>query len=198
MTRQETAKIVGVLMGYYPDTFKSMSDEQTKMFVEIWQKSFEDEPYSSVSVAVWDFIQNSTDDFMPRVGKIKAIMTEHRFENVPNEMEAFEILIKARKKLNTYAPISDTDSYSTLPEPIKKAIGGRQGFMSIGVLNSDSEQYSVEKSHFMKQYKSEIEKQKRDSKRPKWLEQAISDNALLLEQKIDANVKAITDGKESV
>ena len=50
----------------------------------------------------------------------------------------------------------------------------------------------------MKQYKSEIDKEKRDSKRPKWLEQAISDNALLLEQNKNENVKAITDGKESV
>ena len=172
-----------------------MSDEQMKMLVEIWQKSFEDEPYSSVSVAVWDFIQNSTDDFMPRVGKIKAIMTEHRFENEPNEMEAFEILIKARKKLNTYAPSNKEYSFETLPETIKKAIGGRQGFVSIGILNSDSESYSVEKSHFMKQYKDEVEKLKRNSTRPRWLEKAIS-NALLSETKNEGKVKAITDGKE--
>lgn len=195
MTKSEASKIVGVLMGYYPDTFKGMSDDQMKMLVEIWQKSFEDEPYSSVSVAVWDFIQTSTDDFMPRVGKIKSIITEHRFENEPNEMEAFEILIKARKKLNTYAPSNKEDSFETLPETIKKAIGGRQGFVSIGILNSDSESYSVEKSHFMKQYKDEVEKLKRNSKRPRWLEKAIS-NALLSETKNEGKVKAITDGKE--
>ena len=80
MTKSEASKIVGVLMGYYPDTFKGMSDDQMKMLVEIWQKSFEDEPYRSVSVAVWDFIQTSTDDFMPRVGKIKAIMRMNRMK----------------------------------------------------------------------------------------------------------------------
>ena len=195
MTRAETAKIVGVLMGYYPDTFKSMSDEQTKMFVEIWQKSFEDEPYDSVSVAVWDYIQNSTDDYMPRVGKIKAIITEHRFENVPNEMEAFEILIRARKKFNIYATSSDDGSYSTLPDAIKRAIGGKQGFISIGLLDTESDSYSIEKTRFMKQYKSEIEKQKRDSNRPMWLAEAISERALRLDNGNSAKVKAITDGK---
>ncbi len=194
MTRAETAKIVGVLMGYYPDTFKAMSDEQMKMFVEIWQKSFEDEPYDAVSVAVWDFIQNSTDDYMPRVGKIKAIITEHRFESVPNEMEAFEMLIKARKKYNIYAPMSDDDSYATLAEPIKRAIGGRQGFISIGVLNQESESYSIEKTRFMKQYKSEIERQKKESNRPMWLSEAISERSLRLEQWNGEKVKAITDG----
>lgn len=181
-------------MGYYPDTFKGMTDDQMKMLVEIWQKSFEDEPYSAVSVAVWDFIQTSTDDFMPRVGKIKAIMTEHRFENEPNEMEAFEILMKARRKLNTYAPSSDADSYATLPDTIKRAIGGRQGFISIGVLNRESDSYSVEKSHFMKQYRDEIEKLKRDSKRPQWLDKAIS-KALLSETNSGEKVKELTDGK---
>jgi hypothetical protein len=196
MNRQETAKIVGVLMGYYPDTFKAMSDEQMKMFVEIWAKSFEDEPYSTVSLAVWDFIQNSTDDFMPRVGKIKAIITEHKFENEPNEMEAFEILIKARKKYNAYSHSYDNDSYSSLPETIKRAIGGRTGFVSIGTLNYESDSYSVEKSHFMNQYRQEVEKEKRNSKRPQWLEKAIKDNTLLLESKNAEKVKGLIDGSK--
>lgn len=196
MNKQETAKIVGVLMGYYPDTFKSMSDEQTKMFVEIWAKSFEDEPYSTVSLAVWDFIQNSTEDFMPRVGKIKAIITEHKFENEPNEMEAFEILIKARKKYNAYAPSNDNDSFSSLPDSIKRAIGGRQGFISIGTLNYESDSYSVEKTHFLNQYRKEIEREKRNSKRPQWLDKAIKENALLLETNNTEKVKALNDGSK--
>lgn len=191
MNKQEASKIVGVLMGYYPDTFKSMSDEQTKMFVEIWQKSFADESYSTVSIAVWDFIQTSTDDFMPRVGKIKEIIAENRFQNVPNEMEAFEILMSARRRYNTYASSSTTDTYETLPDAIKSAIGGRQGFMSIGFLNMESESYSIEKTHFMKQYKSAIEKQKRNFKRPQWLDKAIKENALLLESKQGNEVKAL-------
>lgn len=186
MTNTETAKIVGVLMGYYPDTFKSMTDEQTKMFVTIWQKSFEDESYEDVSTAVWDFIQTSTDDFMPRVGKIKAIMANHRFEQLPNEMEAFEILIKARKKYDYYSSNAQMSEFDSLPEPIKRAIGGKQGFIAIGFLNKETEQYSIEKTHFMKQYRVEIEKQKKESSRPKWLTEKITAKSML----------ALTDGKE--
>ena len=47
----------------------------------------------------------------------------------------------------------------------------------------------------MKQYKDEVEKLKRNSKRPRWLEKAIS-NALLSETENEGKVKAITDGKE--
>ena len=196
MTREETAKIVGVLMGYYPDTFKNMSDEQTRMFIEIWQKSFADESYKEVSVAVWDFIQSSTDDFMPKVGKIKQIIREHRFEDVPNEMEAFEIMIRARKRYNMYAPISDKDEYETLPEPIKRAVGGRQGFLTIGILNTESESYSVEKTHFMKQYRAEIERAKKEATRPLWLQQAIKKAVAELSDGNEKSAKGITDGKK--
>lgn len=194
MNKKEAAKIVGVLVGYYPDTFKSISDEQMQMFVEIWQKSFEDNTYEEVSLAVWDYIQNSTDNFMPRVGRIKSIMSEHEFESVPNEMEAFEILIKARQRYNIYAPISSEDSYGTLPEPIQNAIGGRKGFISIGLLNTETESFSIEKTHFMQQYKREIEKTKRKANRPKWLNQAIARN-MLNRLGSEEKLKEITDGK---
>lgn len=196
MTTAEAAKIVGVLMSYYPDTFKSMNDEQTKTYITIWQKSFDDFEYKDVSLAVWDFIQNSTDDFMPKVGKIKQIINDQKFEGVPNEMEAFEVLMRARKKFNRYAPISDDDEYGTLPEPIKKAIGGRQGFMRIGDLNTETDAYSVEKTHFMKQYRAEIDKARKDASRPKWLSDAISERTLHLSAIDNEKVKELTDGKQ--
>lgn len=192
MNKQETAKIVGVLMGYYPDTFKGMDDAQTQMFVDIWQKSFADDSYNDVSLAVWDFIQRSTDDFMPRVGKIKAIMNDHRFENVPNEMEAFEILMKARCRYNIYAPDTEDDDFEKLPNAIKRAIGGRRGFISIGLLNTESESFSIEKTHFMKQYRTEIEREKSDATRPMWLNNAIANAVKTIDE--GTKVKGITDG----
>lgn len=193
MNTAEAAKIVGVLMGYYPDTFKDMSDEQTKVYIDIWQKSFADESYKTVSIAVWDFIQTSTDDFMPKIGKIKAIINEQRFESIPNEMEAFEILRKARSKYDVYAPISDKDEFETLSEPIKRAIGGRQGFINIGFLNTESETYSIEKTHFMKQYKAEIERSKKESARPTWLKKAIAQSVQNFEGIGNNDAKQLTD-----
>ena len=71
MTKKETLNIINVLMSYYPDVFKDMSDEQTTTFIEIWHKSFDDNKYNEVQSAVMDFIQNTTEQFMPKVGQIK-------------------------------------------------------------------------------------------------------------------------------
>ena len=172
MTKKETLSIINVLMSYYPDVFKGMSDDQTTTFVEIWHKSFEDSDYKEVQAAVMDFIQNTTDSFMPKVGQIKQIINNYRFSNVPNEMEAFEILIKARRSYSVYDPSSEKYYYE-LPDAIKRAIGGTKGFFSIGMLNEDSTQYSVEKSNFMRIYKTELERAKQDANRPKWLKTAL-------------------------
>lgn len=176
MTKQETLKIINVLMSYYPDTFKELTDEQTTTFIEIWHKSFTDNSYKEVQAAVLDFIQCSTDSFMPKIGKIKEIINEYRFADVPNENEAFEILINARKSYNIYDSPKEGDAYDTLPEAIKRAIGNRKGFISIGNLNTESAQYGIEKSNFMRIYKGELEKAKKDASRPEWLRKALEAN----------------------
>lgn len=176
MTKQETLKIINVLMSYYPDTFKGLTDEQTTTFIEIWHKSFTDNSYKEVQAAVLDFIQCSTDSFMPKIGKIKEIINEYRFADVPNENEAFEILINARKSYNIYDSPKEGDAYDTLPEAIKRAIGNRKGFISIGNLNTESAQYGIEKSNFMRIYKGELEKAKKDASRPEWLRKALEAN----------------------
>lgn len=194
MTKGETLSIINVLMSYYPDVFKGLSDEQTKTFIEIWHKSFEDSEYKEVQAAVMDFIQNTTDSFMPKVGQIKQIINNYRFANVPNEMEAFEILLKARRSYSVYDPDSKK-YYDELPEAIKRAIGGTKGFFSIGMLNEDSTQYSVEKSNFMRLYKMELERAKQEANRPAWLKTALENGI----KKVDslssgsANIKAISD-----
>lgn len=172
MTDKETLSIINVLMSYYPDTFRNLSDEQTKTFIKIWKESFADSKYAEVQAAVMDFIQNSTDSFMPKVGQIKQIINNYRFANVPNEMEAFEILLKARQDYSIYNP-NNVEPYETLPDAIKRAVGGFKGFVSIGKLNVESSQYGVEKSNFMRVYKTELERAKQDANRPNWLKNAL-------------------------
>ncbi len=201
MTKKETLSIINVLMSYYPDVFKGLSDEQTKTFIEIWQKSFEDNEYKEVQAAVMDYIQNTTDSFMPKVGQVKHIINNFRFANVPNEMEAFEIMLKARKSYDIYGNPKDGDSYDALPNAIKRAIGGREGFVSIGKLNTDSTQYGVEKSNFMRIYKTELERAKQDANRPNWLRNALEQGIKqhdFLSSGVADNVKALTDGSEGV
>ncbi len=174
MTKKETLSIINVLMSYYPDVFKGMSDEQTKTFIEIWHKSFEDVAYEEVQAAVMDFIQNSVDKWMPKIGQIKQIINNYRFADVPNEMEAFEILIKARRSYSIYDAKS-IEAYNSLPDAIKRAVGGKAGFVSIGTLNTESTQYGVEKTNFMRVYKSELERAKQDANRPNWLRTALEE-----------------------
>lgn len=196
MTDKETLSIINVLMSYYPDTFKSLSDAQTKTFIKIWKESFADSKYNEVQAAVMDFIQNSTDSFMPKVGQIKQIINNYRFANVPNEMEAFEIMLKARKAYNVYESPRNGDSYDTLPDAIKRAIGGRDGFVSIGKLNTESTQYGVEKTNFMRIYKTELERAKQDANRPNWLKTALEQGIKKFEfltSGTEEDIKAISD-----
>ena len=107
---------------------------------------------------------------------------------MPNENEAFEILINARKQYNIYDSPREGDAYDALPEAIKRAIGNRKGFISIGNLNTDSTQYGIEKSNFMRIYKSELDKAKKDASRPEWLRKALEANI----KKVPALMEATT------
>lgn len=172
MTKKEAAKIIAILTGYYPDSFKNLSDDQTKSFIEVWTRSFEEESFLAVETAVMDFIQNSMDSFMPTVGKIKAILNEYRFAEAPNEMEAFEMLLSARRQYSPYSE-NDADPFPSLPTSIQRAIGSKENFVRIGQLNRDSETFSIEKNNFMRAYRGEVEREKRNINRPRWLAAAI-------------------------
>ena len=199
MTKSETLKIVNVLMSYYPDTFKGLTDEQTTTFINIWQQSFADNTYKEVQAAVLDHIQSSTDSFMPKIGRIKEIINEYRFADVPNEMEAFEILLKARKQYNIYQSPHKGDAYDTLPDAIKRAIGSREGFVSIGKLNTESAQYGVEKSNFMRIYKTELERAKKDASRPEWLKKALQSNITKVPALFEAKQqKQLSEGRSEI
>lgn len=199
MNKSETLKIVNVLMSYYPDTFKYLSDEQTKTFIELWQKSFSDTSFNEVQTAVLDHIQSSTEQFMPKIATIKEIINAYRFGDVPNESEAFEIMLRARKQYNIYDAPHEGDAFDSLPEAIKRAVGNREGFISIGKLNTDSTQYGIEKSNFMRIYKTELERAKKDASRPEWLKKALQSNITKVPALFEAKQqKQLSEGRSEI
>lgn len=69
MTKTETAQILAILKAAYPNTFKSLTTEDTKATVNVWAAQFAKIPVNVVMIAVNKLI--STNVFPPTITEVK-------------------------------------------------------------------------------------------------------------------------------
>lgn len=74
MVLEETRRILNILKGEYPQSFKTMTKNEMDLKLNIWQKILSPYPNNIVENAVLDIIANSKRDFAPQVSEIKAVI----------------------------------------------------------------------------------------------------------------------------
>ena len=74
MVLDETRRILNILKGEYPQSFKGMTPNEMELKLNIWQKILSPFPNNIVENAVLEIIANSQRDFAPQVSEIKAVI----------------------------------------------------------------------------------------------------------------------------
>ena len=191
MTREETVKIIRIMVDSYPN-YKPNDISET---VDVWQMMLSDYDYNLVAMALKAYILSDTSGFAPSVGqlvdKMKTITTPQEL----NEMEAWSLVCDAlRNSGYNYA-----EEYAKLPPLVQKAVGlptQLQTWALTENLNKD-----VVGSNFMRCYRIEVERQNEISKMPQnvreLLEKISSEShSFQIEQKREHSVKPLVDMKE--
>jgi hypothetical protein len=177
MTRDETKKILAVLSVAFPN----YNPKDKTLAVSLWQKEFENNTYEEVNNAVLLFINTETSGFAPTIGQIKSKITFIEDMNADTEIEAWNKVRKAVKDSGR----EPEKVFANLPVPIQLTIGSVGNLVEMGLMPSDTFE-SVEKSHFMRVYRTVLAREHEKRIIPVEIARQIKDKqAELIPQLID-------------
>ena len=191
MTREETVKIIRIMVDSYPN-YKPNDISET---VDVWHMMLSDYDYNLVAMALKAYILSDTSGFAPSIGQLVDKMKSITSPQELNEMEAWALVCDALQNSGyNYA-----EEYAKLPPLVQKAVGlpkQLQAWALTENLNKD-----VVGSNFMRCYRIEVERQNEISKMPQnvmeLLEKISSEShSCHIEKKREHSVKSLVDMKE--
>ena len=192
MTREETVKIIRIMVDSYPN-YKPNSISET---VDVWHMMLSDYDYNIVAMALKAYILSDTSGFAPSIGQLVGKIQTLTKPQELNEMEAWSLVCDALQNSGyNYA-----EEYAKLPPLVQKAVGLPSQLREWSLtenLNKD-----VIGSNFMRCYRIEVERQKEISKMPQNVREMLEkisneSHSCHIEQKRERSVKALEDMKES-
>ena len=158
MTRDEVKKILMVVSTTYPN----WRPENMSNTVDVWTVIFKDYEHDVIENAVMDYIKNDNKGFAPVPGQIIANIKTGK--TYLNEEEAWNLVYKGICNSNYCAQ----EEFNKLPIECQRAIASPYNMRELAALDIGTVQ-SVEKSHFIKTYRAEIERQMKQDKTPEGL-----------------------------
>lgn len=191
MTREETVKIIRIMVDSYPN-YKPNNISET---VDVWQMMLSDYDYNLVAMSLKAYILSDTIGFAPSIGQLVDKMKSITSPQELNEMEAWSLVCDAlRNSGYNYA-----EEYAKLPPLVQKAVGlptQLQTWALTENLNKD-----VVGSNFMRCYRIEVERQNEISKMPQEVREMLEkisneSHSYQIEQKREHSVKPLVDMKE--
>ena len=191
MTREETVKIIRIMVDSYPN-YKPNDISET---VDVWQMMLSDYDYNLVAMALKAYILSDTSGFAPSIGQLVGKIQTLTKPQELNEMEAWALVCDALKNCG----YNYVEEYEKLPPLVQKAVGLPTQLREWSLtenLNKD-----VIGSNFMRCYRIEVERQNEISKMPKdvmeMLEKVSSASYYSqIEQKRERSAKLLVDMKE--
>ena len=192
MTREETVKIIRIMVDSYPN-YKPNNISET---VDVWNMMLSEYTYDQISIALKAYILSDTSGFAPSigqlVGKIQAITKPEEL----NEMEAWALVSKAIRN----SGYNSVEEFAKLPPLVQKAVGLPDQLMTWSLDENFNEQ--VVSSNFIRCYRTELSRHEELSKMPseiKALIDSVSNNSYSdrIEEKREQAIKSLTERKES-
>ena len=191
MTREETVKIIRIMVESYPN-YKPNNISET---VDVWQMMLSDYDYNIVAMALKAYILSDTSGFAPSIGQLVDKMKSITSPQELNEMEAWALVCDALKNCG----YNYVEEYEKLPPLVQKAVGLPTQLREWSLtenLNKD-----VVGSNFMRCYRIEVERQREMSKMPQNIREmleSISNGSYSsqIEQKRERSEKLLLDMKE--
>lgn len=152
MTRNDTKKILLVIGTLYPN-FKPSND---RLMVDAWSAVLEPYEYSDINAGLLYFARTNVSGFAPSVGQLIDASQQAKGVKSITATEAWE---------QVYKIVCGTqydkmrDAFNELPDASKRALGSPEALKELASMPIDTVQ-SVEKSHFIRTYRTVSEQER--------------------------------------
>lgn len=156
MTREETVKIIRIMVDSYPN-YKPNDISET---VDVWQMMFEEYSYQDVSVALKAYILSDDSGFAPSIGKLVSKIHTMTYPQELNEMEAWSLVSKAIRN----SGYNSVEEFAKLPLLVQKAVGLPSQLRTWALDEDYNEQVAM--SGFQRAYKAELKRHEELQKMP--------------------------------
>ena len=170
MTREETVKIIRIMVDSYPN-YKPNDISET---VDVWQMMLSDYDYNLVAMALKAYILSDTSGFAPSIGQLVAKIQTISQPQELDGMAAWGLDSKALRN-GTYGAVEE---FNKLPPLVKQAVG-----MPDNLKNWATSDYqtieTVIQSNFLRTYETVIKRANEINRMP--------DNIKSLIEKTNAN-----------
>lgn len=163
MTREETVKIIRIMVDSYPN-YKPNDLSET---VDVWHMMLEEYSYQEVSVALKAYILSDDSGFAPSIGKLVSKIHAMTAPKELNEMEAWSLVYKAICN-STYNSVSE---FERLPPLVQKAVGLPDSLREWAM--TENLNLEVVMSNFQRAYKAELKRHEELQKMPQNIRQLI-------------------------
>lgn len=156
MTREETVKIIRIMVDSYPN-YKPNDISET---VDVWNMMLSDYDYNLVAMALKTYILSDTSGFAPAIGQLVAKIQTLTKPQELSEMEAWSLVSKAIRN----SGYNSVEEFAKLPLLVQKAVG-LPDQLRIWALDEDYNEQVVS-SNFMRCYRNELARHEELSKMP--------------------------------
>lgn len=178
MNKKECAECLAILRLNYKASFKDMTENDAKAFINLWSMQFADETYSEVMTAINYIIATDVREFAPPIGLIRAKITEMKTPNRLSTTEAWDLVRTACGR---------PDGFKTLPPIVQKAVGSSGVLRSWGEADINVFNSSI-MANFRRSYETVINEEKETLRLPSILKEQVKqirDNTLMLSETLE-------------
>ena len=151
ITREEFATLVKGINSVFPDCIKD------KDAFDVWYLLLNDLSYEVLSTAIHKYMM--TEKFPPKPADIRRLSVSVTQPEALTELEAWSIARKAIWSVDRFNPQKEFDK---LPDLVKKAIGSASNLCEWAYNTKDSSMEDVISSHFMRAYRTVVERENKD------------------------------------
>ena len=164
MTREETVKIIRIMVDSYPN-YKPNNISET---VDVWHMMLSDYDYNLVAMALKAYILSDTSGFAPSIGQLVAKIQTLTKPQELSEMEAWSLV----KKAISNSAYDYVEEFHKLPPIIQKCIGSAYQLKCWALDEDFNEQ--VASSNFARSYRTMVARQEEFVKMPQEIRDVIS------------------------
>lgn len=158
MKKEETKKILSILMGNYSEASKKFTQEDIQLKLNVYHEFLKDYDYEIALKGTMAYIRVDKTSFFPTVGQIIDSITNVAISNDVSDMAAWDMVRKAICD-STY---HSQERFDEFPEDVKKAVGSPSQLRAWATDMSYAE--GVAQSNFLRVYKSVLERKKYEFK----------------------------------
>ena len=164
MTREETVKIIRIMVDSYPN-YKPNNISET---VDVWHMMLSDYDYNLVAMALKAYILSDTSGFAPSIGQLVAKIQTLTKPQELSEMEAWSLVNKAIGN-SSYDYVNE---FYKLPPIIQKCVGNSMQLHKWAMTENLNKE--VVSSNFMRSYRTMVARQEEYMEMPQEIREVIS------------------------